>query len=525
MERKTQIFVNQVGYPQNYTKTAYVQSEEDLSSKKFSVMNSEGEVVYSGDCGKKFCDEQAGDNYYKLDFTEVVNPGRYNIVLDGLTDGEQKSYSFSIADNAWNDLFQATLDYFTNSRCGKQKSHTIWNPESCHTGKAQIYGTDEYVDVQGGWHDAGDYGRYIVAGAKTVMDLLITYTKLPEYKAFDILDEARFELEWMLQMQREDGAVYHKVSCYRFCAFIMPSAEKDPIVLAPVSTTATATLAGTFAYAIKFYQDDQAFCEKLLAASNKAIEFLNTHEIMYYENPVDIRTGGYGDKNVEDELMFAYLSNGIVTKNKELLEKAFSYIDKVLFFGFGWGNFSGYAMEQVLDCKDLFTDEQIKVAEEKFIESAKKALSIAEKSSVDYALPWAFWGCTGGLMDACHTCLIAYKLTGKKEYLELAEKSVSFLLGANPSDYCYVTGFGTHCTEHPHHRPSGFLKKTMPGMLAGGPCGRLIDEDAKKYLQGLPPLKCYCDTTPSFSTNEIAIYWNSALTLIMAWLMNELKLV
>ena len=108
-----------------------------------------------------------------------------------------------------------------------------------------------------------------------------------------------------------------------------------------------------------------------------------------------------------------------------------------------------------------------------------------------------------------------------RQYLELAEKAVSYIFGANPSGYCYVSGFGSNPMNHPHHRPSGFLKQTMPGMLAGGPCGHLIDEEAKKHLQGRVPLKCYLDSYGSYSTNEVAIYWNSALTLVMAMLMEE----
>lgn len=523
MEGKAKIFVNQVGYLQNYTKTAYIQCEEDLSQKSFSVVTSDGVVVLEKSCGHKYSDEQAGDNYYKLDFSEVVEPGTYHILLSALSE-EVKSYEFQIGDTAWNSLYQATLEYFVNSRCGKQKSKTIWNPESCHTGNAQIYGTDQYVEVQGGWHDAGDYGRYIVAGAKAAMDLLLSYKCLPDYKAFDLLDEVRFEIEWMLQMQSPDGGVYHKISGYHFCGFVMPSCEKEQMVLAPISTTATATFAGTLAYATQFFSDDKEFCEKLMKASKKALEYLDAHEITHYVNPEGITTGGYGDKNVEDELFFAYLSYGIFAGDKVYLEKALSYFDRMEHWGFAWGNFSGYAGELILNYPEKFDTVLVKKTEEKFIAAAEGALSTAEKSSVDYCLPWAYWGCSGGVMDAAHVLLISYGLTHEKKYLVQAEKNVSFLMGANPSDYCYITGFGTRCTSHPHHRPSGFLKKTMPGMLAGGPCGNLLDADAKKYLQGLPPLKCYSDTTPSYSTNEVAIYWNSALTLGMAWLMKELSL-
>ena len=72
----------------------------------------------------------------------------------------------------------STLKYFTDSRCGQG---------ICHTGIAEVYGTGEKKNVQGGWHDAGDYGRYVVAGTKAVMDLLLAYKKCPEkFAGFDL---------------------------------------------------------------------------------------------------------------------------------------------------------------------------------------------------------------------------------------------------------------------------------------------------------------------------------------------------
>ena len=81
---------------------------------------------------------------------------------------------------------------------------------------------------------------------------------------------------------------------------------------------------------------------------------------------------------------------------------------------------------------------------------------------------------------------------------------------------CYVTGHGTECTKHPHHRPSGAMGQVMPGMLAGGPSEGLQDAEAKRLLPGKAPLRCYADVTGSYSTNEIAIYWNSPLVYLIA---------
>lgn len=517
MDGKTKIYVNQVGYPENSVKTAYLESDIDFTGKKFTVMDSQDTVIFEGEIPESNEDDQAGKGWYKLDFSSVTAPGSYHLEIDS-----HKSYVFSISNKVWNPLFQATLEYFTNSRCGVQKSHTIWNPSTCHTGPARIYGTNQFIEADGGWHDAGDYGRYIVAGCKAVMDLLLTYKAQNDYKGFDILDEVRFELEWMMKLQREDGAVYHKISCYNFCGFIMPSEEKDPLVLAPVSTTATATFAGTLTYACQFYPQDKAFVAEMKKCADKAINFLLNNDVLYYENPPEISTGSYGDKNVEDELYFAYIVYGLYNNKKDIFEIGKAYFDKAKFHGYAWGFFAGYANEIVLENEENIEDASyVSDIKDAVVLTAEKAMEIAEKSPVDYVLPWAFWGCSGAVMDTAHTLILAYRITVDSKYLELAEKAVSYILGANPSGYCYVSGFGSNPMCHPHHRPSGFLKQTMPGMLAGGPCSHLIDEEAKKYLQGRVPLKCYLDSYGSYSTNEVAIYWNSALTLVLAMLMEE----
>ena len=111
----------------------------------------------------------------------------------------------------------------------------------------------------------------------------------------------------------------------------------------------------------------------------------------------------------------------------------------------------------------------------------------------------------------------AWALTGDKRYLDAASEQLHYLLGRNPMGLCYVTGCGTDAVKHPHHRPSGFLGMAMPGMLSGGPCDWLADETVKGILtKDTPPAKCLCDMTGSYSTNEVTVYWNSALIQLLA---------
>lgn len=531
----SKIFVNQVGYLPDADKIAVaeVSNEKEVS---FSVVNEAGNIVFEGTVSDIRDDELAGGKYGVLDFSDISEEGRYIVRYDG-----NESFAFDVKAGVYKNLYKSTLEYFTLSRCGEEIKDPVWGHKVCHSGPADVYGskTGEKRVADGGWHDAGDYGRYIVAGAKSVMDLLFTYeTEKKMYgktTAFwhdehSILDEVRFELEWFLRMQREDGAVFHKASCYHFCGFIWPDMEKDPLVLAPVSTTATADFAGSCAYAAKFYEKtDPAFAERLMKAAFLSQDYLDTHEDELYKNPPEITTGGYGDGCAKDERYFALCALFGATGNPDYLKKAIQMRKELQENqwwgdGFGWGCFTGFGNECLLRAeKEILdslgeqdrklADDFIKEIQTAVIATADKALAMADSNVFAYPIGRVFWGSNGVVMDVGHSLTMAYDLTGDEEYFHCFQRQLSYILGVNPVNYCYVTGAGSNPMKNPHHRPSGFIKKPMPGMVSGGPGTGLNDAVAKEQLQGKAPLKCFIDHQGSYSTNEIAIYWNSPLSL------------
>lgn len=522
--KESEIFINQIGYKPADNKTVFVsagvvKNNSSASSGSFEVCEKAGgKVVFSGKLVAGPADKESGGGYFTGDFSAVKAEGEYYIQVNG-----QQSFSFKISENVYDEVALSTLKYFTDSRCGQG---------ICHTGIAEVYGTGEKKNVQGGWHDAGDYGRYTVAGTKAVMDLLMAYKKCPQkFAGFDLLGEARFELEWLLQMQREDGAVYHKISCYHFCAFIMPEEEKDPLVLAPVSTAATADFAGCLAYASGFYKDsDAVFAKKLLQAALKAQNYLFSHDDELYINPPEITTGGYGDRDVRDERYFALCSLFAVTEDQNYLTQALKLREEKSneepdpehpwnsgwHEVFGWPFVSGYGTEILLEKSNLLPVELLEEIKKGVITQTEKYVEASRASAFKYCSKFVFWGSNGAICDLAHLLLLAYDLTGREEFRSAAKAQIDYILGCNPLNYCYITGAGTKSPQKPHHRPSGACKKVYPGMLAGGPCAGLYDAYAKEHLTGLPPLKCYIDAQPSYSTNEVAIYWNSSFVYAFA---------
>lgn len=508
------IFVNQIGYSNTQKKIAFVDKAFN-SETRFDVCTLDGKSVYSGTLSNPVRDEFSNQDICTADFSDFTQAGTYKIVCKN-----QESCSFKIGENIYAPLYKSILEYFTLSRCGHRTVKSDWCSEDCHTSAAEIYGTKEKKQVIGGWHDAGDYGRYVVAASKAVMDLLLAYQAAPEFKDFDILDEVRFELEWMLQMQKEDGGVYHKISCYNFCGFIMPHEEKQVQVLAPVSTAATADFAGCLAFASTIYESkDKAFADKLLEKAILAQKYLDKTEDELYVNPAEITTGSYSDKDVRDERFFALCALFAATKNQEYLDKAMEYKNEDWGINYFWGMVNGYGVEILLKNKEFIEDKTaLKNLEESVIQKADNLKEIVNKASYKTALSRVTWGSNGAICDLAHVLLTAYKISGDKSYYEAALSQLNYLLGCNPLAVCYVTGFGENTVTKPHHRPSGAAKKTMPGMLSGGPSAGLQDAVAREKLAGKAPLSCFIDHMGSYSTNEVAIYWNSPLVLLIAFL-------
>jgi len=521
------IFVNQIGYKIKSPKYAYVAVENlSFSPSEFSVLDENKSVVFTGKLQAPKKDRLAGEDISVADFSSFDVAGRFTIKItsaDKNSETAEESYPFEIAEQIYNDAFDKIVHFFYLMRCGMEINSPVdggkWNHPACHTQIAEVYGNTEIKKmITGGWHDAGDYGRYVIAASKTAMDLMLTYETIKDEQRKEILiDEVRYGLDWMLQMQREDGAVYHKLTGYHFCGFVMPQFETEKQVLAPVSTGATADFAGCLAYASLIFRNiDEDYADKLLQSAIKAQAYLDCHDDEFYQNPEDITTGGYGDKSVTDERYFALTALYVSTGLPVYLEKAVEIRNKEEKWSvnFGWQSVDGYGTEILLKKAPNMKKETQKIFLNNVLERADEIVAVSKEASFGTCFNHVTWGSNGAACDLAHVLMLAYDLTGREEYKEVARKQLDYVYGCNPMNICYVTACGSVSPKNLHHRPSGALKSPMPGMLAGGPSERLADEIAKKELVGKAPLRSYIDHVGSYCTNEIDTYWNSALVYL-----------
>ena len=292
------IQINQLGYTPAMRKIAVMHGK---LSDSLRIMDADGNTVLTLPVTAERTDIW-GDQVAQADFSALTTPGTYTLHC-----GEESSWPFPIADAPYQPCLTALVDMFYYQRCGGEVDARagIFAHPACHATPARVYGSEEFRDVNGGWHDAGDFGRYIVPAAKAVADLLLAWQWNPAAFAAPgltpLLEEARWELEWMLKMQREDGGVYHKVSCARFCGMIMPHEEKEELIISPVSSTATGDFAACMAMASRFYAaQDAAFSHRLLSAARRAWDFLQASEPILFRNPEGImaiaptQTSGFG---------------------------------------------------------------------------------------------------------------------------------------------------------------------------------------------------------------------------------------
>jgi len=517
---------NQIGYLSNDEKRCtFAYDAGDV----FDVINADtGEVVYSGAIKGKSVDDDTGETDCWGDFTNVTTPGTYLIRSQiGVS-----SYTFAIGNQVYDQLSSSLLKMLSLQRCG-QNLDASWagslSHDECHTSSATIYRTTDTRDVTGGWHDAGDYGRYIKTGSKAVNDLLFAYlyntSSISDQNnsvqsgngTSDLLDEARYELEWMLKMQDSDGGVFNKVLTANIAETILPEQDNQPLYILETETTATADFGGTMAVAAIAYKSvDPDFADKCLSASIKAETYLNSNTTLYDKrNPSDINGGEYLDNTDSDGRFYTEIALWVATGDSSYLESAKNIYqsDTTAVQGISWSNNGGYGRylylmqpdAQAADSK--FYDEMLS----SLTSDADLILGLINSSGYNASIDTYVWGSNGSVSDNGVLLTMAYDATGKQEYRQAAIEQVSYIFGRNSLDMSFVSGFGSKYPKNVHSRIAQVKGVILPGALVGGPDASREDPVTQSLAADTANAKVYSDSFESYSTNEISIYWNASL--------------
>jgi endoglucanase len=517
----TDIRYNSLGFLPDHAKRAAVTA----NCSSFTVRRASDDVpVFPGSATGPVRNQGTGEDIWTLDFSSYREPGIYYLDVPGVG----RTPPFPIGEKVYDFAYYTVMRGFYLWRCGMGvEAHFRGNhyrTQACHLNDAsQLYtaGVDSLRDGTGGWHDAGDFGKYVVNTGVTLGLLLKAWEHfqprieavpldLPDSEAAlpDFLKEIKWETDWLLKMQYPDGSgrVSHKLTRLRFANFVMPQDDLEPRYFTTWSSAATASFAAMMAMAARAFEPyDVNYSARCLKAAEGSYAFLRANPAEQPFVQGDFATGEYGSGDSDDRL-WAAAEIWETTGDQEALadvENRIRGYQTRIDTDFDWGNVKNLGVLTYLESGRSGRDQALVTQLEDFLtDTADLIVRRRDADTYGRALTNYYWGCNGSVARQTLLLQTAYRIDPKPEYLNTALDAIGHLFGRNTYGRSYVTGLGINPPLHPHDRRSGAdgIGPPWPGYLVGG------GHTATGWR----------DVQADYETNEIAINWQAALVYALA---------
>jgi endoglucanase len=512
---RPRVRVNQVGYPIGGPKAATVLT--DATAPIPFVVVGAGRPVWRG--------LSSPGPLPVLDFSGCRATGTFVVEAGGFA-----SHPFLIAGDPYAGLLGDALRFFYAQRSGIAVDDAVlpgYGRPAGHAGVPPNQGDTDVdgLDLSGGWYDAGDHGKYVTSGALPASMLLAAherYPGLPRPPGPSLLDEARWQLDWLLRMQvppgrPHAGLAYHRLHDDVWTALPMwPHLDPVRRVLHPPSTTAGLHLAAAAAHAARL---EPAY----LPAARAAWEAAVREPTLLAPDDAGGRGGGaYPDADPTDDHYWAaaelYLTTGEARFREALLR---SPRHTAPLGAVEWDDLTAYARIELALATDLpgVRDSVVARADE----------LLAVQAGQPYGQPYApadgwDWGSVGRILGLLLILAAAHRLTGAARFRDGLLGGLDYVFGRNPVGLSYVTGWGTESAHRQRSRHfANALDPSFPppprGSVAGGPASKDYPGWPRDpRFAGLPDQLCYVDEPDSETTNDVCIRWNAPLVLLAAHL-------
>jgi endoglucanase len=498
-------------------------------SQEFSLRRVQDDsVAFSGTLSEERKDIATAMVVRLADFSELTEPGEYYLEVPETG----RSVGFRIGDDVYDGELVNVMLGFYGWRSGVDiefDAHGVhYQHAAGHTTDALLDYVDEQVGVEkdgtGGWYDAGDYGKYLPTASISVNTLLAAWELfgarleqvelpfIPEHggELPDFLDEVKWELDWLLKTVYDDGSgrVHHKLNSPSFPGFVLPADDPTTRYFSNYSTAATAEFVATMAKAARAFApyDDVTsdYSKKLLAAARLSYEYLSEHPD---DSPYDasvLAAGAYQKGDAADRL-WAAAELWETTGDEAVLQDFEQRILASTRFveNFDWDTTTNFGLLAYTLSQRSGRDEAILEQLRGALEAVAATLvAIHARGGYGRDTELYYWGTNGVVARTCMLLQSAYALDPNPAYLDVCADQIGYLYGRNQYNRSQVTGAGIDPPLNPHHRISGAdaAVEPYPGLLVGG------GETAIDWR----------DVQSSFSTNEVAINWNSALVFALA---------
>jgi endoglucanase len=526
----SELLVNQLGYLPDGDKKAYWVNP---SADKVTLIALANNSLTSSLQISKPKSISAEKSLSTIDFSNVSRPGWYQ--LEG---GGTRSTPFQISDLVYHGLGQRLVKalYLQRSGTAIENMETGMSRPISHINDGVIYRSDSFnkagtpLDVTGGWYDAGDYGKYVATTTITVARLLDAYSQAPtlfnsENKGGSslapLVAEAVYGLQWLAKMQREDGAVYRKVSGAKWPDKVTPWQDTQVRYIYGVSTPETAKFAATMAFASRALKDQAPKLSRdYLKFALHAWDYLKRQPEQYidWQQGDDSGSGPY-IKNAEDheptldtdidDRLWALAELYLTTQNSTYLDHFKRLYDEQFVAIFEWKNPALMGISHLIENttgefrEQLVADLQA-IATQYLEQAGAEPFAIANQNFI--------WGSNKMTAEAGVLMAWADMSLQTNAYRSAVQSQIDYLLGANAFNLSFVTNTGTYAVRNLHHLYRIATGISLPGFMVGGP-----NESAQA---GVAPkgkgMLSYVDSDKSYAVNEFAIDYNASLIGLLA---------
>src|SRR5262245_11732823 len=559
------VHVDQHGYAPSEPKWVAV----GQSAPSFQVLRAaDGSVALSGPLTlRRASDPASGDNVYQGNFTSLSETGAFYVHVAGVGD----SPTFLIQPGNYDDLYKRLLKGLFYQRCGTEITPAFggaWTHGLCHASGASIASYDwsttggtpgGYRNTIGGWHDAGDYGKYSTNNAYAVGELMQAYETWPSRFASDacdipesgngvpdLLDEARWSLAWMFTMQDGDGGVRHRESIANYAGDFVPGSDPIRRYYTSVSSDATGAHCAAMAAACRAFRAwDPSFAAACSTSAVMAWSWLQAH-------PSRVPAGGF--VNLYGHSGATYVSGTDAGDRLWAAAEIFrlngnaaarTYVDanwgdmktfNGVWYPDSWGDLSNVGAFTYRDAPaataavrtgNWWSIENSALSScagwnDRIAADGYGCVASTAAPNGDY-----YWGFTGVLLRYAWTMLQGYRYSGNAAYESAAREQIHYVLGRNPLGKVYTTGIGTRPVLHSHgawNLAGGYtaiadsLCHPIPYQLVGGP-NKADNSSISSY-----PGRCYEDIADpdyfnkgNYTLNETSINIQAAFIVLAGY--------
>ncbi|WP_298440241.1 glycoside hydrolase family 9 protein [uncultured Ferrimonas sp.] len=447
---------------------------------------------------------------------------------------QQRSVVFEVSDSVLDTTLETMLRAYRYQHAGKpiRDPHSGVQRPPAHLQDGVIAHDDPFhqagdsIDGSGGWYDAGDYGKYIATTAITaarLMDAAGDKQQGPEQSP--LLQEALVGLNWMTQMQRQDGAFYRKIGAKKWPDLVPPHLDRQTRYVYGVATPDTAKAVAALAQAARIYQDwDQQRAAEFLEHAEQGWKWLEQQPVQAINwHPGD--DGGSGPymynkwdtqaslQHDEDDRFWAAAELYLTTLKPQYLSYAVAHMPASVGI-YEWKDPSVLGMWHLLLSGNVDAlSDQIQL---KFESHCQLLRNNAYNSEFQVSNQRFIWGSNKMVAEEGILFGYCYRLTQNREYLQLAWSQWNYLFGVNPFNLSYVTGIGQNAVQNLHHIWGRAVNFVPPGMMVGGP-----NQDAQAgFAPKAQGMRSYIDEAKDYSVNEFAIDYNASAIGLAALLAN-----